>query len=78
MHKLHQVYAMPFQDRGACPRAHAFAREFLKKNGPPDRVVLQGLRPAEGKQTDHWVYDGVFWEYADGRRVKYPNSLPEK
>jgi hypothetical protein len=77
LHKLHQLYALPFQDRGGAPRAHAFARGFLEKNGPPHRIVLDNLRLAnEGQERDHWVYDRVFWEYADGRRVEYPNSLP--
>jgi len=74
-HKMHQLYAMPFQDRGAAPKSHLFAREFLKRNGPPDRVVLANLRP--GTVLKEWLYDGVTWEYADGRRVEYPNTLPQ-
>jgi len=73
MHKLHQLNALPFQDRGAHPGAHAFAREFVKANGAPDRIVLENLRLAnEGDEQDHWAYDRVFWEYNDGRRVEYP------
>lgn len=75
MHRLHQLYAMPFDGSPNTARAHRFARAFVKKNGPPDRVSLEGLRLA-GDAPDHWIYDKVVWEYSDGRKVAYPNDLP--
>ena len=77
MHRLHQLGALPFQARGAAPRAHAFATDFLQRHGPPARIVLDGLRLAEDSDDrDHWVWDKVSWQYTDGRRVEYPNQLP--
>ena len=35
MHKLHQLYAVPFLINTKTPRAHAFAKEFVKKYGAP-------------------------------------------
>ncbi len=79
MHKLHQLYAVPFQILTKTPRAHAFAKQFIKQHGHPRRVVLDKLRLAnEEGETDHWVWDRVFWEFADGRRVEYPNEIPEQ
>ena len=77
MHKLHQLYAAPFQAENNTPRAHAFAKDFLKQHGAPRRVVLDGLRPdnAEG-ETDNWVWDRVLWELANGKRVEYPPLPP--
>jgi len=73
-HRLYQVYCAV--DMGISPKAvedhlaTKFMVNFLRTNGHPDRVVLKNLRNEDGK----WVYDGVDWEYADGRRVEYPNS----
>ncbi len=59
-----------------------FCQEFVRRNGHPDRVVLEGLRwaylDASGRRSAvrGWIWDDVYWEYRDGRRVKYP-SYPE-
>jgi hypothetical protein len=50
-------------------QATEFFTSFLRANGHSDRVVLRNFRNEVGK----WC-DGVDWEYADGRRVEYPNS----
>ena len=79
MHKLHKLNAVPFQILTKTPRAHAFAKRFVKQHGQPRRVALDNLRLAnEEGETDHWVWDRVFWEYADGRRVEYPNDIPQQ
>ena len=73
-HRLHQVYCavdMPSStDADEHYKATKFFVNFVRANGPPDRVILKNLRNEGGK----WEYDGVDWEYADGRRVEYPNS----
>ena len=73
-HRFHQVYCavdMAGRDEGGeHAKATKFFASFLKTNGHPDRVVLKNLRFESGK----WVYDGVDWEYADGKKVAYPNS----
>lgn len=53
------------------------AQAFLKEHGHPDRVVLDGLRwgylDASGRSpVQGWIWDDVFWEYMDGRKVRYP------
>ncbi len=53
--------------RGCAAR---FGREFVKKNGAPDRVFLEGLRQ---EQDGKWVWDKVWWEHAGGRRIQYPD-----
>jgi hypothetical protein len=73
-HRLHQVYCAV--DMASAPdaeehyRATKFFSAFLRTHGHPDRIVLKSLR----RESERWVYDGVDWEYAAGRRVEYPNS----
>ncbi len=72
-HRVHQMYGAVDMPKESGEEEHAatkFFAEFLKKNGPPDRVVMKGLRNEGGK----WIYDGVDWMYADGRKVEYPNT----
>jgi hypothetical protein len=72
-HRSHQLYIGAYIHQDSAPGqavAARFGQEFVKKNGAADRVVLQGLRQDnDGK----WVWDKVWWEYADGRRVQYPD-----
>ena len=73
-HKSHQLYAGAYLNLKSAPE-HAvvarFAQKFLKENGHPDRVFMENLRwDAAGSE---WVWDNVYWEYKDGRRVRYPN-----
>ena len=72
-HRSHQLYIGVYIHLDSAP-GHAvaarFGQQFVKKNGTPQRVVLGGLRQDhDGK----WVWDKVWWEYADGRRVQYPD-----
>jgi hypothetical protein len=53
-----------------CQKAVQRGNKIVKKNGAPDRVFLEGLRQDSGGK---WVWDKVWWEYADGRRVQYPD-----
>jgi len=70
-HRVYQVYgAVDMSGSAEDHAATKFFSSFLKANGHPDRVVLKNLRNEGGK----WIYDGVDWEYAGGRRVEYPNS----
>jgi hypothetical protein len=73
LRKLHQVYGASSLAQSASLPEHrqeaVFFASFVKKHGPPDRVVLKNLRRESGK----WAYDGVEWQYADGRKVEYPN-----
>jgi hypothetical protein len=72
-HRSHQLYIGTYIHLDSAP-GHAvaarFGQEFVKKNGPPDRVVLEGLRQ---EKDGKWVWDKVWWEYAGGRRVRYPD-----
>jgi hypothetical protein len=72
-HRSHQLYIGTYIHLDS-PPGHAvaarFGQEFVKKNGAPDRVFLEGLRQDDGGK---WVWDKVWWEYADGRRVQYPD-----
>lgn len=72
-HRSHQLYIGAYLHLDSVP-GHAvaarFAQEFVGKNGAPDRVVLEGLRQEnDGK----WIWDKVWWQYANGRRVRYPD-----
>ncbi len=72
-HRLHQVYCeveMPPNSDAEEHAATLFFGSFRKAHGDPERIVLKNLRLDNG----HWIYDGVDWEYADGKRVEYPNS----
>ena len=47
-------------------------------HGHPDRVYLENLRwdfidPTGRSALRGWVWDKVYWEYRDGRRVLYPS-----
>jgi len=72
-HRSHQLYIGAYMHLDSAP-GHAvaarFGQEFVKKNGTPDRVVLEGLRQ---EKDGKWVWDKVWWEYADSRRVPYPD-----
>jgi hypothetical protein len=73
-HKSHQLYIGSYMslrstaDHAAVAR---FAQKFIRDNGHPDRVFLEGLRWDESGAE--WTWDKVWWEYKDGRRVQYPN-----
>ena len=68
-------------------RVARFCQDFVRQNGHPDRVFLENLRwdfldPTGRSALRGWVWDKVFWEFADGRRVLYPSyaeflSLPD-
>jgi hypothetical protein len=47
----------------------AFHKQFLAKHGEPDSLRFVNLRRGE---LVPWLYDGVLWQYADGREVRYP------
>jgi hypothetical protein len=72
-HRSHQLYIGTYMNLDSAS-GHAvaarFGQEFIKKNRAPDRVFLEGLRQDEDRK---WVWDKVWWEYAGGRRVQYPN-----
>jgi hypothetical protein len=72
-HRSHQLYIGTYMNLDSTP-GHAvaarFGQEFVRKHGAPDRVFLQGLRQDKDRK---WVWDKVWWEYADGRRVQYPD-----
>lgn len=73
-HRSHQLYEGCYMNLDSDPKhgdVARFAQEFLRKNGHPDRVYLEGLRWDEEKKE--WVWDNVWWEYKDGKRVRYPN-----
>ncbi|MGC9003243.1 MAG: fibronectin type III domain-containing protein [bacterium] len=73
-HRSHQLYEGCYMNLDSDPK-HAevarFAQQFLKANGHPDRVYLEGLRWDSEKKE--WVWDNVWWEYKNGKRVRYPN-----
>jgi len=46
-----------------------YFKKFMEKNGHPDGIALEGLR----QENEKWIWDKVWWEYNDGRRVQYPN-----
>jgi hypothetical protein len=72
-HRSHQLYIGTYIHLDSAPDhavAARFGQEFVKKNGAPDRVVLEGLRQ---ERDGKWVWDKVWWEYAGGRRVQYPD-----
>lgn len=73
-HRSHQLYIGCYMNLDSDLK-HAlvarFAQEFLRKNGHPDRVFLEGLR--WDPEEKMWKWDRVWWEYKDGRRVLYPN-----
>jgi hypothetical protein len=72
-HRSHQLYIGTYMNLDSSP-GHAvaarFGQDFVKKNGAPDRVFLDGLRQGNDAK---WIWDKVWWEYADGRRVQYPD-----
>ena len=76
-HRAHQLYIGAYLHLDSAP-GHAvaarFAQDFVKRNGAPDRVFLEGLRRDGDAGT--WAWDKVWWEYGDphanGRRVRYP------
>lgn len=73
-YRSHQLYIGSYMNLNSTPDHAAvarFAQKFIKQNGQPDRVFLEGLRWEESR--DNWVWDKVWWEYKDGRRVQYPN-----
>ncbi len=73
-HKSHQLYTGSYMNLRSSPDhgiAARFCQKFLKDNGHPDRVFLEGLRWDEA--GGQWIWDKVFWEYKDGRRVQYPD-----
>lgn len=73
-HQSHQLYIGSYmnlrssQDHATVAR---FAQKFLKDNGHPDRIFLEGLRWDDA--GNQWIWDKVWWEYKDGRRVRYPD-----
>jgi hypothetical protein len=73
-HKSHQLYVGAYLNLRSSPD-HAvvarFVQKFILENGHPDRVYLEGLRWDQA--AGEWVWDNVFWEYKDGRRVRYPD-----
>ncbi len=83
-HIANSLYASAYMDMGSTEdqvQVAKFCEEFVQSNGHPDRVFLENLRWDYIDSSGHsalrgWVWDAVFWEYADGRRVKYP-SYPE-
>jgi hypothetical protein len=78
-HKSHQLYVGCYLNLDGGPE-HAktarFGQRFLKEHGHPDRVFLENLR--WDKTAGEWVWEKVWWEYVNGRRVRYPefNELP--
>jgi hypothetical protein len=55
-----------------------FMQNFIKENGHPDRVRLDGLRwdfidPTGKSALRGWVWDKVYWEYDSGKNVEYPS-----
>ncbi len=73
-YRMHQLYIGAYMNLNSTPDHAAvarFAQKFIKDNGHPDRVFLEGLRWEENR--GEWVWDKVWWEYKDGRRVQYPN-----
>lgn len=71
-HRSHQLYIACQMNLDSAP-GHAkvarFAQEFVKTHGHPDRVFLEGLR----LDGERWIWGNVWWEYANGKRVRYPN-----
>ena len=71
-HQTYQLYIGTYinlesaQKHGDVAR---YVRKFLQDNGHPDRVFLEGLR----QENEKWIWDKVWWEYNDGKRVQYPN-----
>ena len=59
-------------------RVAQFCQEFIRQHGHPDRVFLENLRwdfldPTGRSAVKGWIWDQVYWEYRDGRRIKYPS-----
>ena len=89
-HIANSLYCAAYMDMGSSEEQAAvakFCQEFVKKNGHPDRVYLENLRwdfldPTGRSALRGWVWDKVYWEYNDGRKVLYPSyaeftSLPQ-
>jgi hypothetical protein len=73
-HRSHQMYVgtfMKLSGSEAHAEVAAFAQDFLAEHGHPDRVYLEGLQK-KGVQQE-WTWDDVWWEYENGRRVRYPD-----
>jgi hypothetical protein len=73
-HISHQLYCgayMGLQSDANHTAAARFAHRFVQDNGHPERVFLEGLKYDNDKQM--WRWDNVWWEYAGGKRVRYPN-----
>ena len=73
-HRSHQLYIGVYLNLDSDPEhgdVARFVRRFLEENGHPARVCLVGLRWS--KPDKQWIWDEVWWEYEDGRRVLYPD-----
>ena len=73
-HRSYQLYEGVYLNLKSSPEHGAvarFARNFLRQHGPPDRVYLDNLRWDDREQEYKWT--NVWWEYDDGRRIRYPN-----
>jgi hypothetical protein len=80
-HIAHSVYCgayMRVDSSADHVKVARFGQAFLKEHGHPDRVTLENLRwdfidPSGRHALRGWVWDDAIWEYADGRRVRYPS-----
>jgi len=79
-HIIHSMYAgayMHVKSSREHVDAAKFMQDFIKENGHPDRVRLEGLRwdfidPTGRSALRGWVWDSVYWEYDSGKSVEYP------
>ncbi len=80
-HIAHSIYACAYMGMDSQPEqadVAKFCQEFVRQHGHPDRVYLENLRwdflDASGRSAvKGWIWDKVYWEYGDGRRVCYPS-----
>jgi hypothetical protein len=73
-HRSYQLYEGVYLNLKSSPEhgtVARFAQDFLRRHGPPDRVYLENLRWDDRAQEYKW--SNVWWEYGDGRRIRYPN-----
>ena len=80
-HIVHSMYSGVYMHITSSEKhrdAAVFCQKFIRENGHPDRVKLEGLRwgfidPTGKSAMRGWIWDKTIWEYNSGRKVEYPS-----